>query len=123
MKTPGETKRGLYSIDETLEILRVRTGIIHDRDKLYRSALAIIERLDKDCVEVEGFAKRLRDQIEQLEAERDFLVKYLTDSHWASCDICKHEIDGAGAMGCKRIREIKGPCFEWRGLPEQSKEE
>lgn len=57
--------------------------------------------------------------IEKLERERDFLLKYLTDSHWAACDICKHEPEEGDIHSCKRIREVKGaPCFEWRGVQE-----
>lgn len=41
------------------------------------------------------------------------VVEYLTDSRY----ICRHNI-GEGVMGCKRIREITGPCFEWCGVKE-----
>lgn len=60
-----------------------------------------------------------REYIRQLEAERDFLLKYLRDSTFAFCDICKHDIDGSGVMGCKYIRENGVPCFEWRGLQKE----
>lgn len=60
-----------------------------------------------------------REYICQLEAERDFLLKYMTDSTFAFCDICKHDIDGAGVMGCKHIREHGVPCFEWRGVQKE----
>ena len=56
--------------------------------------------------------------IQQLERERDFLIKYLTDSTFASCDICKHGAEGASVMDCEQIRKVGIPCFEWRGLPE-----
>lgn len=82
-------------------------------DKLIRKKLEAeleIREIKKNAM----FAKA-----EQLERERDFLLKYLTDSHWAACDICKHEPEEGSIHACKRIREVKGaPCFEWRGLPE-----
>lgn len=83
------------------------------------------ESADKCCYEsqcnaelnkLEALCKRLRDENEQLEAERDALLKYITDSTWAACDICKHGIDGASVMDCKHIREVGVPCFEWRGI-------
>ena len=47
-KTPDEIKKGLYSPDETMQILQNGTGIIHSQDKLYRSALAYIQQLEED---------------------------------------------------------------------------
>lgn len=75
-------------------------------------ALALIQQKKQENAEQ-------AERIQQLEAERDFLLKYLTDSHFVPCDICKHDIDGSGVMGCKRVREIKGPCFEWRGVQKE----
>lgn len=64
-------------------------------------------------------ASAYEKDIEKLERERDFLLKYLTDSHWAACDICKHEPEEGDINACERIREVKGAsCFEWRGLQE-----
>lgn len=64
----------------------------------------------------EKYAKLLR-RYKRVRAERDFLLKYITDSTWAACDICKHEPDdGSGVMGCKHIREVGVPCFEWKGI-------
>ena len=60
-----------------------------------------------------------REYIRQIEAERDALMEYLTDSHWAACDICKHGVDGVSAMNCAHIREVGVPCFEWRGLQKE----
>ncbi len=56
--------------------------------------------------------------VTKLERERDFLLKYLTDSTFAPCDICKHGAEGASVMDCEQIRKVGIPCFEWRGLPE-----
>lgn len=60
---------------------------------------------------------RIMKELETLKRERDTLLKYLAESRFVPCDICKHDT-GGGVMGCKRVREIHGPCFEWRGVPE-----
>ena len=85
---------------------------------------------DQECYTAKAVATELAGEIrnlppvdaethiKKLEAERDFLLKYLTDSHFVPCDICKHATATLSAMDCERVRKIKGPCFEWRGLPE-----
>lgn len=65
----------------------------------------------------EKYAKLLK-KYKRVRAERDALLKYLTDSSFVPCDICKH--DKGDIMACKRVREMKGPCFEWCGVPEDA---
>ena len=49
-----------------------------------------------------GFGEKVDGKFEQVKRERDFLLKYLTDSHWAACDICKHEPEEGNIHACKR---------------------
>lgn len=79
------------------------------------------KRIDNFLMFNDFLLKRL-DIVEKerdaLKRECDFLIKYLTESNFLSCDICKHEPEDGGALNCERVRKIKGACFEWRGLPE-----
>lgn len=93
-------------------------------------ALALIQQLEAEledmtarykiadnCAKKKGkMNEKLYAELATVKAERDALLKYITDSTWAACDICKHGIDGASAMDCKHIREVGVPCFEWRGV-------
>ena len=82
-------------------------------------ALAYIQQLESGLLVQAGVIATMRERMQQLVAERDALLKYITDSTWAACDICKHGKDGASAMNCKHIREVGVPCFEWCGLPKE----
>lgn len=74
-------------------------------------------KIADDCAKKKGeMNEKLYAELATVKAERDALLKYITDSTWAACDICKHGIDGASAMDCKHIREVGVPCFEWRGV-------
>ena len=102
-------------------------------DTFLKDALALTQQLEADKQQLEGLlahmnqlrdaaagrALKMEERVHQLEAERDALIKYITDSSWAACDICKHGIDGASAMNCKHIREVGVPCFEWRGVQKE----
>lgn len=93
-------------------------------------ALALIQQLEAEledmtarykiadnCAKKKGkMNEKLYAELATVKAERDALLKYITDSTWAACDICKHGIDGASAMDCKHILEVGVPCFEWRGV-------
>lgn len=57
-------------------------------------------------------------EVERLRRERDFLLGYLTNTHMAPCDICKHEPETHDINDCAHVRKVGFPCFEWRGLPE-----
>lgn len=59
---------------------------------------------------------RLKAELETVKRERDALLKYFTDSHWAACDICKHEPESHDINDYAHIRKVGLPCFEWRGL-------
>lgn len=103
MHTPDEIKKGLECCVQG-NVCRKNCpygnslhGIVECTTNLSRDALAYIH---------------------QLEAERDALLTYLTDSRYVHCSICKHDT-GEGVMGCKRIREVDGPCFEWRGVQKE----
>lgn len=107
MKTPDEIKKGLLvcSSPESYDCPDCTYyGESHCGDKQAADALDYIQQLETKC--------------HQLERERDALLEYLTDTHYVHCSICKHNT-GEGAAGCKRIREVKGPCFEWRGVKEE----
>lgn len=142
MKSSDEIKKGLYRPAETVEILRIRTGIIHDGDKLYRSALALIERLDKDCVDVESKATALydrvkqlekdkadlleeqelndflRDKVKQLEAERDAAVSELV----GTCEVCRWEETAkcASCHFCEYAWNAHESNWEWRGVQKEA---
>lgn len=64
------------------------------------------------------FIENLAAELETVKRERDFLLKYLTDSTFTPCDICKHGVEDESVIDCERIRKVGFPCFEWRGLPE-----
>lgn len=83
-----------------------------------REATKKVEQLEARAHQLDLLNVGLLVEKAQLEAERDALLKYLTESHFAPCDICKHDT-GDGVMGCERLREIKGPCFEWCGLQKE----
>ena len=108
-----------------------------DGSQILKDALALIQQLEADKQQLEGLlahmnqlrdaaagrALQMEERVHQLEAERDALIKYITDSSWAACDICKHGIDGASAMNCKHIREVGVPCFEWRGVQKEDSDD
>ena len=85
--------------------------------KLFNREMKAYMNMDKKWFEK---YQALVAELEAVKRERDFLLKYMTDSHWAACDICKHEPEEGNIHACKRIRTVKGaPCFEWKGLPEE----
>jgi hypothetical protein len=115
-KTPDEIKKGLECCNN---IYSCPNCPYDNGDESWgctveknADALALIQQL-----QAENEKKDAR--IQQLEAERDALLKYITDSTWAACDICKHGIDGASVLDCKHIREVGVPCFEWRGVQKE----
>lgn len=73
-------------------------------------------RLHASLTEYERENARLKAELETVKRERDALLKYLTDSHFVPCDICKHQPESGDIMACDRVRKVNGPCFEWRGL-------
>ena len=81
----------------------------------YTIAECTKNQLEKDALQ---YIAQLEAELEIVKRERDFLLKYLTDSHWAACDICKHEPESHDINDCAHIRKVDLPCFEWRGLPE-----
>ena len=102
-KTPDEIKKGLECCKED-ECFGERENCPYTADP-------------KLCVGV--MCADALALIQQLETERDALLKYITDSTWAACDICKHGFDGASVLDCKHIREVGVPCFEWRGVQKE----
>lgn len=70
-------------------------------------------QLEKDALQ---YIAQLEAELETVKRERDALLKYLTDSHFVPCDICKHQPESGDIMACDRVRKVNGPCFEWRGL-------
>ena len=117
MKTPDEIKKGLECCSAPREDEQCRQCPYAPNngycvDKLTRDALWYMVELKAENVQ-------RADRIIRLEAERDALLKYITDSTWAACDICKHGIDGASILDCKHIREVGVPCFEWRGVQKE----
>lgn len=121
MKTPDAIKKGLECC--TQEECRWDNGCPYGASRtcaedLKSDSLALIQQLEEKYERAMENAKILSDAVTKLERERDFLLKYFTDSHWAACDICKHEPETHDINDCMRIRRIGLPCFEWRGLPE-----
>lgn len=94
-----------------------RLHTLHNRSGCIGCAYRDPNKISAKCQD--ELFKDVREYIKQLEVERDFLLKYMTDSTFAFCDICKHDIDGSGVMGCKHIREHGVPCFEWRGVQKE----
>lgn len=86
-------------------------------DGLLPDALAYIQQIEEKYKHAMENAKILSDAVTKLERERDFLIKYLTDSTFTPCDICKHGVEGESVIDCERTRKVGFPCFEWRGLP------
>ena len=144
MKTPDEIKKGLeccsgvgncfgecpYYIGNTnIECIRNKNADalayiqqLEAENEAYKHAArkcCYESRCNAQIKELETLGGRLMDEKKQLERERDALLKYITDSHWAACDICKHDIDGSGTEGCNHIRENGIPFFEWRGVKEE----
>lgn len=103
-----------------------------DDGAVQREILALIQQLQvelkdmtarykiaDDCAKKKGeMNEKLYAELTAVKAERGALMEYLTNSHFVPCDICKHD-NGEGVMGCKRARELKGPCFEWRGVQKE----
>jgi hypothetical protein len=121
---------------KTVEMLKAEI----EEYEQYADKCCYESRCNAELNKLEALCKQLRDENEQLEAERDglsimltsatsaaetykrerdALLKYITDSTWAACDICKHGIDGASVLDCKHIREVGVPCFEWRGVQKE----
>lgn len=107
MKTPEEIKKGLeactndaYECSKRCPYFNALSNGVDCAANMHADALAYIQ---------------------QLEEERDALLDYLAKSTCAPCDICKHDVDGSGVMGCKRIREVGLPCFEWIGLDKRER--
>lgn len=118
-RTPDEIKKGLECCSEDgckkcpyWEDCNMADGF----SELAGDALALIQQLEVRAHKLDLLNIGLLVEKAQLVAERDALLKYITDSSWAACDICKHGVDGASAMDCKHIREVGVPCFEWRGV-------
>lgn len=125
MKSPDDIKKGLecctIPLCDECPYDNDPSCVVKNAD-----ALALIQQLQAENAEKAETIERLNTgvhkfivKIQQLEAERDALLKYITDSTWAACDICKHGIDGASVMDCKHIREVGVPCFEWRGVQKE----
>lgn len=113
MRKPDEIKKGLEIYLTTDEETCEKMCRGNKNDCPYKGMPAIT---GQHCGQI--ILEDALSLIRQLKAERDFLLKYITDSTWAACNICKHEPnDGSGVMGCKHIREVGVPCFEWRGMP------
>lgn len=103
LKTPEEIKKGLNVcgvLDGDCESCPYDNRTIFCADRMRGDALAYIQQLEEKC---------------------DALLDYLAKSTCAPCDICKHDVDGSGVMGCKRIREVGLPCFEWIGLDKRER--
>lgn len=118
MKTPEEIKKGLECCHDVVKCEQCPYKQECDLpfgDVVEADALAYIHMLEADKKILEIEKEEFIQLSYRLDAERDALIKYLTDSHVAPCDICKHDT-GEGVMGCKHIREVGFPCFEWRGL-------
>ena len=135
-RMPDEIKKGLECCADsggTCEECPYADGECRAFEQLASDALALIQQLEADKQQLEGLlahmnqlrdaaagrALKMEERVHQLEAERHALIKYITDSSWAACDICKHGIDRARAMNCKHIREVGLPCFEWRGVQKE----
>lgn len=95
MKSPDEIKKGLplYTPEEIKEILQQK-WTIHSHEKLYRSALALIQ---------------------QLEAERDALSEELKSAH--SCFACKKFRRNGGECCGGSVCMMRD--FEWRGVQKE----
>ncbi len=147
-KTPDDVKKGLecvadedggcstcpyrYEEECKVEATKDALALIQQLEAQNAEKDARIQQLESDKQQLEGMlhhmnqlrdaaagrALKMEERVHQLEAERDALLKYLTESHFVPCDICKHDVNGS-VMGCKRVREIKGPCFEWRGVTKE----
>lgn len=122
MKKPDDIKKGLIHCTQADEDCN---GCPYDplcfRGDLMileKHALAYIQQLEEKYKRVMENAKILSDAVTKLERERDFLIKYLTESTFTPCDICKHGVEGESVIDCEQIRKVGFPCFEWRGLPE-----
>lgn len=131
MKTPDEIKKGLECC--TIPVCAEcpydsePSCVVKNED-----ALAYIQQLEKMLGEsfarnapaleaAYGLAEKVRKleaELETVKRERDTLLHYLTNTHIAPCDICKHEPESHDINDCARIRKVGVPCFEWVGLPE-----
>ncbi len=106
MRMPDENKKGICSPEETVQILRLRKGIIHSQDKLYRSALALIQQLQAEKAEQ-------AERIQQLEAERDALMTFMQKE----CYYCKHNF--SVHPDCPCLDCVGESHFEWRGVQKE----
>ena len=102
MKTPDEINKeaGIYTLEETKEILQANGDYVYSLKKLCRSALAYIRRLER---------------------ERDAAVADLSN-----CDGNCHFCDWFGDTGCVAPDDGKQPkhahdCpFKWSGVKEDN---
>ena len=94
-------------------------GMLHHMNQLRDAAAGRALKMEERVHQLEDQLGDATEMVKQLEAERDALLKYITDSSWAACDICEYGKDGASAMNCKHIREVGVPCFEWRGIQKE----
>lgn len=136
-KTPDEIKRGLEHCISGTSCRGCpyceECAIASDCNPMQKDLQEYIRQLEADKQQLEGMlthmnqlrdaaarrALQMEERVHQLEAERDALLKYITDSSWAACDICEYGKDGASAMNCKHIWENGVPCFEWRGVQKE----
>lgn len=132
VKKPEEVKQGLEhcsGINACAECVYDKRDFPHCVVRMCKDASAYIQQLESQVKEmkhtldvVSNHSSAINEAsvyaVEQMARQRDALLEYLMDSRFVHCSICKHNT-GEGAMGCKRIREVKGPCFEWRGVPEK----
>ena len=117
MKTPDEIKKGLECCTIPLCAVCPYDGEESCIEKNNEDALTYIQQLEEKYKHAMENAKILSDAVTKLERERDFLIKYLTDSTFTPCDICKHGVECESVIDCERPRKVGFPCFEWRGLP------
>lgn len=67
-------------------------------------------------------AKDALTLIQQLEAERDAVVKDMTIAAVNACDVCKHNdliINEAPCQSCMHIFKGRESKFEWRGVQKE----
>lgn len=127
MKTPEEIKKELgrpvtvhYHNDPEPRLTpRVKVEL----EQLHDAALAYIQKLEIDKAWAGENYDLMREELAQLQRERDAAVKILTDiAHYDDwfggvdiCVVCKKD-------KCKECGNVNGG-FEWRGAPEQEKDE
>lgn len=128
MKTPEEIKKGLECCYSPVEpMLRCEAcpyyGSIICKMRLHTDSLAYIQQLERDKAWAGENYDLMREELARLQRERDAAVKILTDiAHYDDwfggvdiCVVCKKD-------KCKECVSVNGG-FEWRGVPEQEKDE